>query len=77
LSELKFKDLCSEEHNAFVREVLSCACDAKHGKEADRKNRNEIAARISTILFSEQENLVYKVVKRLKQAINAQTEESK
>jgi hypothetical protein len=70
LTELKFKDLCSEEHNAFVRRVLSCACDGKHGEGKDQKERSKIAKRICQSVFSQQENLVYSGVKHLQQALN-------
>ncbi len=46
LTGLKFKDLLGEEQNTFVRRVISCACDAKHGEGKDQKNRSLIANRI-------------------------------
>ena len=56
LTTLKFKDLCSEEQNLFVRRVLSCACDVNHGEGEDQKLRNQIANRICLSVFSKRDN---------------------
>ncbi len=56
LTTLKFKDLQSEKQNAFVRRVLFCALQAKHGEGNDQKNRSLIANSICRNVFSKSEN---------------------